>query len=64
MKDPLTGINKFPIIEWTPDKLMKFKAAYAGAIIGKHNSFEFQGNEYDTGYAKYLMEYLDDQFEK
>lgn len=45
-------------IEWTRPMLERFKVAWAAAD-GK--DFTFDGHEFVSNYAKYLIEYLDAQ---
>jgi len=56
------------VIEWTPEKLKRFKTAFSQAqeIEKKtgEDEFEFDGFEFVLGYAKYLIEYLDQRFGK
>jgi len=49
-------------ITWTPEKLQKLKVAYNEAEKGKKLSFTFAGAEFVTGYAKYLIEHLENEF--
>jgi hypothetical protein len=45
-------------IQWSKPKLDRFKVEYQKAVDNKKESFVFEGNEFVTGYAKYLIEYL------
>ena len=45
-------------IEFTPEKAKRLKKAYEAAVKENKNSFIFEGNEFVTGYAKYVLEYL------
>jgi hypothetical protein len=47
------------MVEFNKDKLIKFKKAYDKATDELKTVFTFEGNEYDLGYAKYLIEYLE-----
>lgn len=51
-------------IEFTPEKAEQLRKAYNKAVEEKKDSFVFQGDEFVTSYAKYLLEYLDMQFGK
>lgn len=51
-------------INWTPEMLKRFKKTYDEAVAMKLDSFKFDGNVFVTGYAKYLIEYLDGEFKK
>ena len=45
---------------FTPTMIKVLKANYAVAVAGKKESFELvKGREILTGYARYLVEYLD-----
>ena len=54
--------NMSKVINWTPEKLAKFKKAYKEAETGKKESFIFGGDEFVTGYAKYLIQHLENEF--
>ena len=41
-----------------------FKKEYENAVQNNIQMFIFEGNEYLTGYAKYLIEYLKLKFKK
>jgi hypothetical protein len=47
------------MIDFTPEKLKKFKKAYQRAVDKKSDIFIFDGSEFVVGYAKYVIEYLD-----
>lgn len=49
-------------INFTPDKLTKLRKQYLEAIQNGQESFLFEGHEMLVCYAKYLIEYLDMQF--
>jgi hypothetical protein len=42
----------------------KLKKEYENAIQNNITIFTFEGNEYLTSYAKYMVEYLKTKFEK
>lgn len=46
-------------ITWNRQKLHTLIAKYAWAMATKQDSFMFEGHEVLTGYAKYLIEYLE-----
>ncbi len=46
------------VIQWTPEKFKRFKKSYAKAVESDVQSFVFEGSEFVTGYAEYLIEYL------
>jgi hypothetical protein len=52
-----------PRITFTAGRLIEFKTAYHTAVAAGRETFSFDGNLYDIGYAKYLIEYLEDRFE-
>lgn len=58
MKQP----NRETSINWTPDMLSRFKRAYGMAVRTNQTEFEFDGNQFVSSYAKYLIEYLEFQF--
>jgi len=49
-------------IEWDKEKLQKFKLTYKTALRNHHVSFIFDKHEFILSYAKYLIEYLEQQF--
>jgi hypothetical protein len=51
--------EELPQVEWTRDKLKRFKKAYQRATQDGREVFEFEGHEFIPGYAKYLIEYLE-----
>jgi hypothetical protein len=44
--------------------LQQFKKAFIKATKESKTVFTFEGNEFDSGYAKYLIEYLEAHFGK
>jgi hypothetical protein len=50
------------MISWTPERLQRFKKAYAKAVEANVETFKFDEKEFVVGYAKYLIEYLDNHF--
>jgi hypothetical protein len=51
------------IIHFDKFKFNRLKRAYNKAVKAKLESFEFDGEEYVVGFAKYLLEYLEGRFE-
>lgn len=47
------------IINWDRAMLERFKIAWIKARAAKLDSFKFDGNEFVTSYATYLIEYLE-----
>jgi hypothetical protein len=45
------------MIKFTPDQWREFETAYDKADEEGKESFMFNGNEYFTGYAKYVIQY-------
>lgn len=45
-------------INWTRDMLSRFREAHAEAVRANQTEFVFDGNQFLTDYAKYLIEYL------
>lgn len=50
-------------MEFTPEKLAELKKAYSKAKEKGQNSFVFDDVELLVDYAKYLIQYLEMQFE-
>ena len=48
---------------WSKEVFAEFKVDYDNALLLKQNRFIFHGNWYDIGFAKYLIEYLNDKFD-
>lgn len=51
-----------PVIEYDRPKYLRLKRAYQLAVNSNQESFMFEGNEYVTNYAKYLIEYLESNY--
>ena len=49
-------------VEFNAESFKKFRARYNEAIEKKEIQFTFEGNEYLTSYAKYVIEYLEPKF--
>jgi hypothetical protein len=49
-----------PTVTFDVPKLESFKKAYKHAVSADEDRFMFEGHEYVLGYAKYLIEYLED----
>jgi len=49
-------------INFTPEKLKDFKKLYEATEPGK--TFMFEGREVLKDYAKYVIQYLEDQFKR
>lgn len=49
-------------INWTREMLARFKKRYQQAVDKSEEQFNFDGNDFVTDYAKYLIEYLDEVF--
>jgi hypothetical protein len=52
------------VINWTRPMLDRFKVAYQHAAGKQHSQFEFDGNLFVVGYAKYLIEFLETKFKE
>jgi hypothetical protein len=52
------------VIKWTRPMLARFKVAYQHAAGAGKTQFEFDGNLFVVGYAKYLIEFLETQFKE
>ena len=48
-------------ITFTPETRDLLRGAYMKAVDDGNDVFTFNGDEYVTGYAKYLLEFLDTQ---
>jgi len=48
-------------VSFTEENFKDFKARYKKAVEKKEESFVFLGNEYVTGFAKYLIEYIENK---
>ena len=51
-------------LTFSKDRLVRLKDSYAEAISEGRDEFTFDGYDFLVGYAKYLIEYLDNHFEK
>lgn len=49
-------------INWTEPMLKRFKQMHKEAVEKHIDGFKFDGNEFNTSYAGYLIEYLEEQF--
>ncbi len=47
------------VIHWTWAMLQMFKRSHKVALDGNREQFVFEGREFMTAYAKYLIEYLE-----
>ncbi len=56
--------SKPEVVHWTPAKRARLLSAYEHAVAHNEPQFAFEGNEFVTSYAKYLLEYLNDQFNR
>jgi hypothetical protein len=45
-------------ILWDMPKYRRFKVAYNSAVAANQEHFNFDGHEFVTSYAKYLLEFL------
>jgi hypothetical protein len=50
-------------IEWTREKRDAFRSAYERANANKEHVFTFEGHEFFTGYAMYLLQYLNQRLD-
>jgi hypothetical protein len=51
--------EKVAQISWDQKKFKRFKKAHSKAEKAGEDSFEFDGNEFYTRYAMYLIQYLE-----
>jgi len=49
------------MVTFTPESLARFKNRYEQTVTLKNEQFDFNGDVYVVGYAKYLIEYLEGQ---
>lgn len=57
-------MNEVRTVSWSREDLKNLKAEYAKAKEGKQKQFKFRDIDLVTGYAKYLIEYLEDEFKR
>ena len=50
-------------ISFNQESFKNFKSEYNSAVENKLEMFVFEGNEFLTSYAKYVVEYLKSKFE-
>ena len=50
------------VVMWTENKLIRFKAVCAEHVKAGDTMFVFDGYEFLTSYAKYVIEYLNTKF--
>ena len=50
-------------ISFTPESFKNFKSDYNSAVENNQEMFVFDGNDFLTSYAKYVIEYLKTKFE-
>ena len=46
-------------IQFTRERAIALKKSYRKAVKHQFDSFIFEGQEYDRGFAKYLLQYLE-----
>jgi hypothetical protein len=52
------------MINWTPAKLERFREVYSKAAATPDVPFTFEGHQFIVGYAKFLIQYLDMEWER
>ena len=57
-----SGVEGSRVVQFTKFTLYKFKKRYEKAVSDKEEVFTFNGNQYVTPYAKYLIEYMEGKF--
>jgi hypothetical protein len=57
-------MNEVRTVSWSREDLKNLKAAYEKAKEGKQKQFKFRDIDLMIGYAKYLIEFLDDEFKR
>jgi hypothetical protein len=53
-----------PVITWTPAKLREFTWTYKMAVRQHEEVFTWDGYDFVTSYAKYLIEFLNHRFDR
>tara|TARA_R110000868_G_scaffold130029_1_gene339525 strand:+ start:871 stop:1074 length:204 start_codon:yes stop_codon:yes gene_type:complete len=48
-------------IKLTPKTFRELKIAYQRAVLRKEEFFEYNGNKWDTQYAKIIIEHMENQ---
>ena len=56
--------TEYKTVTWSPTDFKYFKRAYTNAVKGGNEQFKFHGNDFVTGYAKYLIQYLENEYVK
>jgi hypothetical protein len=56
--------SEVKFIDFTPEKFERLKTRYAQAVDAHEKTFNFEGADFDTNYAKYVIEYLAMEFAK
>jgi hypothetical protein len=56
-------MNEIETIHFTPEMRDRLQEAYDRATLARKDVFIFNGHEYYTKYAKYLLQYLSSQFD-
>lgn len=56
--------TKPTMVNWDRPMLDRFKMEYEKVRGGSDEVFQFEGNEYVVGYAKYLIEYLEQKLKE
>lgn len=51
-------------VEFNKEQYKALEKRYIEALKNKEEQFVFEGNEYLTSYAKYLLQYLETMFKK
>ncbi len=49
-------------VSFTKESFKAFQRLYAATVEAKQDTFMFEGNEFFTGYAKYMIEFLKGKF--
>ena len=55
-------VSNGPMIAWTQPKMDRLQVAYDQAVAAGDDEFKFEGLELVTEYAKYLLQYLKEDF--
>ena len=57
-------MSNVPMLEFSRKRFERFKVAYEKAVADKLEQFTFDGHAFVTGFAKYVIEYLTQNFKE
>jgi hypothetical protein len=53
-----------PVLQWTRPMLTRFEKEHRKARDTRLDKFTFDGHDFDTSYAQYLIEFLKTEFQR